>query len=482
MITLDAGVRWAERRFGRYGWFRRWHHPPVMGRLVRPTRTHWSGLHLRCWRRGDDETGWLHIIVWRLSWRGIERVRATRIAPGDIIEGVDVVPVYWAPIADARGGLFLVTLHQTAADGRRRGGPIAFTWKSSAAEAIYSEPQPHGPLPRAILFSPVTQCNLNCIHCISRHSRGALAQVSDDVWAQIAAAAASGQLVHLRTDYSGDLLFADRRYGNWLRRIEELGISFSMDTHANDLTADYVARLLRSRLSDINFSLDTMDPDDYPRIRRGARPLAEVIANIERFMAGRHAQRRDIETVLSFVLMRRNLDSLHAAIDLAADLGVSGVVGNHLHAYTSDMAEESLMLEPARYARVYQTLVDRARAKGVNLGLPPPVRVRASRRGHLPCQVPWSTMAVLGNGDVMACCVPGTNVGTLRGSSLEQVWNGEAMREFRRRVNSDQPPEACNVCPMARLTNNGASYVPGLPEAERQAFERRCLEAAARGD
>jgi hypothetical protein len=53
------------------------------------------------------------------------------------------------------------------------------------------------------------------------------------------------------------------------------------------------------------------------------------------------------------------------------------------------------------------------------------------------------------------------------------------MQRFRARVNSDHPPEACAVCPMSRLPNNFASYVPGLPEHERQAFERRCREAAA---
>ena len=65
-------------------------------------------------------------------------------------------------------------------------------------------------------------------------------------------------------------------------------------------------------------------------------------------MAARNVERPDIETLLAFVLMRRNLDSLWPAIDLAAELGVSAVVAGHVHAYTSDIAEESLLLEPAR--------------------------------------------------------------------------------------------------------------------------------------
>jgi radical SAM protein with 4Fe4S-binding SPASM domain len=142
------------------------------------------------------------------------------------------------------------------------------------------------------------------------------------------------------------------------------------------------------------------------------------------------------------------------------------------------MAEESLMLEPARYARLYHQLVAKAHRKGVNLGLPVPVSAPQTRSGHLPCIYPWRTMAVLGDGGVMACCVPGTRVGSLREQTLEQIWHGDAMRDFRRRVNSDTPPDACRVCPMRRLPNNYQSYVPGLSPEARQAFEERCLAAA----
>ncbi len=54
----------------------------------------------------------------------------------------------------------------------------------------------------------------------------------------------------------------------------DLGVAFAIDTHANDLTSDYIDRLLRSRLTSINFSLDSMDAEDYPRIRRGSAASA----------------------------------------------------------------------------------------------------------------------------------------------------------------------------------------------------------------
>ena len=444
-------------------------------------RTHWSGVTLRCWRKGERH-GSLRVTVWQLSPRGPIRVRSAAV-PLAAIDDAQPCPVYWEPIEHARGHRFIVTVRQVDPFGRQlMSSPLAFSWRRDSLEPVYSGPEADVPFPRAMLFSPVTQCNLNCIHCISRHSRDRVSVMSDDAWASLANAAAAGRLLHLRSDYSGDLLFADRRHGGWLERLMSLDIPFAITTHANDLTADYTARLMRSRLFSINFSLDSLDADDYPRIRRGARPLREVIDNIRHFMIARNAERPDIETILSFVLMRRNLDSLWPAIDLAAELGVTALMGGHLHAYTSDMAEESLALEPARYARTSHALVERARSVGVTLHLPPPFTGReTTRRSHAPCPYPWSTSVLLGNGDVMGCCMPGTKIGNIHGSSFEAVWHGPAMREFRLRVNSDTPPEPCTVCPMRPLENNFAAFVPGLPEAERQHFERRCLDAARRG-
>jgi radical SAM protein with 4Fe4S-binding SPASM domain len=478
---LDFVVQRAKRLFGQYSWFKRMHHPAVMVRVVTPARTHWSGVDIRCWRR-NNEPGTLKVTVRQMSASGTKKVREVRVP---LVEVDDLLhfPVYWEPIEHAVGHKYLVIVQQLSASGRwLESPPLFFSWKGDSVEAIYSNPDATLDFPEAVLFSPVTSCNLNCIHCISRHSRDRVSVFSDAAWEDLAAAAKAGRLDHLRTDYSGDLLFADRRHGGWLDKIKSLDIPFTITTHGNDLNAENIAKLMDSRLFSINFSIDTFDPVDYPKIRRGARPLEEVLDNIRQFMAARNQYRPDVETILSFVLMRRNLTSLYQGIDFCAELGFSQILGGHLHAYTSDMAGESLHLEPARYARTFDELFKKAAEKNLPISIPVPIRTPASHRGHAPCPYPWSTMVILGNGDVMGCCVPGTKVGNLRDSTIEQIWKGDAMREFRRHVNSPNPPDICSVCPMRRLENNYASYVPGLSEPERKAFEERCFHASEHGD
>ncbi len=71
------------------------------------------------------------------------------------------------------------------------------------AKLIHSQPEPYQALPQALLFSPVTQCNLNCTHCISRSTRTKLRSASEPVWDAVREVTCGENFVHLATDYSG---------------------------------------------------------------------------------------------------------------------------------------------------------------------------------------------------------------------------------------------------------------------------------------
>ena len=82
---------------------------------------------------------------------------------------------------------------------------------------------------------------------------------------------------------------------------------------------------------------------------------------------------------------------------------------------------------------------------------------------------------VTGDGDVNACCMPGSVVGNLNKEPLEAIWNGPRMRAFRARVNTSDPPSPCGECGFYRHENNFESYVPGLSKTEREAFVAQVL-------
>ena len=71
------------------------------------------------------------------------------------------------------------------------------------------------------------------------------------------------------------------------------------------------------------------------------------------------------------------------------------------------------------------------------------------------CRRPWRLGYVTANGNALPCCVaPFTDVpyddiilgNVNQPGGFNAVWNGERYAEFRRKHQSDDPPEACRRC------------------------------------
>ena len=314
-------------------------------------------------------------------------------------------------------------------------------------------------LPRGLLYSPLSSCNLNCIHCISRDTRNSFARLDPAIKAKLADACAKGQIERINTDYSGDILFADKRYPGELDFLLGLNALVHIDTNGNVMNEELARRLMGARLSGLNVSLDAAEPATYARIRRGSRPLPEVLENARMIgRARRELHRDDIRLTVGISLMRSNLEEVRGLVDFVAEAGFDAVYGRHLEVYTEDLAGESLFAERERYDATRGELLAYAAARGVELALPPPFLDLEPREGHSWCGSAWDSIVLLANGDVMACCVPTTRIGSLRTQTLEEIWNGDAYQRLRQRVNSDDPPDVCKNCPPLRLTGNPTSY------------------------
>jgi radical SAM protein with 4Fe4S-binding SPASM domain len=431
-----------------------------------------SGLNLKLI---DREAASYRLDVFRVGAKGAERVvRVEFDRDVEIYDGLGYM--MWTPIQDSKDRIFVARIARLD-DGRKSAGFADFLLAESDAQ-VFSTPTSKFTTPPLLGLSPVTQCNLNCIHCISRPTRKKVREFSEEMWSQFETLAASNRVLEAAADYSGDILYAQGKSKSWLDRMIALDVNLNVVTHANNLTSELAEKLIQSRLVKINFSIDSFDPEDYPRIRKGALPLDQVLHNIATFMRMRNERRPSLSASLSLVLMRRNLTSMIPAIDFAAAHGIEVVNCGHLIIFTPDMMEESVLLDQSRYRLAYEAAREHARKKGVVLGAPLPLSKFTPRKGHQPCVAPWGSVVVTGDGDVRACCIPDTVVGNLNEESLEQIWNGERMRAFRAAVNTPNPPGPCGECGIYRHENNFDSYTPGLNRSEREAFVARVLAQA----
>jgi MoaA/NifB/PqqE/SkfB family radical SAM enzyme len=389
--------------------------------------------------------------------------------------------LFFSPVLRSKGELFTLTISSSdalpdnAATIILDDGPSRITghldcvvgaWRRKnvglVAQVNYSPPQATSPVPQRILYSPVSQCNLNCVHCISRGTRSAPHRLSDDIRDEIRSWCRRGLINYIYTDYSGDILWADDRWGREIDFLVDLDVPFHVDTNGSHLTLDRGLKLIRSKMSSLNVSLDAAKPETYKRIRKGSPPLDSVLKNVHDFAELRKKEDAvgRIRLSLGFTMMRSNIEELNDFIEIGSRLGTDRIECRHVEAYTSDMATESLLFYKERFNEIRLAAVELAAQRGIALGIGEPLEERLSRPGHRFCMAPWTVAVILGSGDVQVCCTPKTKIGSLREQTMEQLWNGDAYKAFRAAVNSDKSPACCNSCAMSRRPGNIQSYLP----------------------
>ena len=324
----------------------------------------------------------------------------------------------------------------------------------------HSNPVSDRSIPAALLYSPVTQCNLNCIHCISRETRKSVHRLPLEIKQRIQGWCRRGLVQQIATDYSGDILWADARFGGELDFLIGLGVPFHIDTNGSHLTEAAAARLCDSRIQSLNISLDAARPETYKRIRVGAPPLSHVVENIRTAIRLRDQTARSrFSITISLTLMKSTFDEWCEFISMGKDLGVDLIHARFLEAYTEDLEHESPWLNKDAYNAARARAIDHAHALGITVAMPGPLEDFANSPGHQVCAVAWGSAAILGNGDVAVCCLPRTKIGNLLEQDMETIWNGPRYQAFRLQVNSPNPPLQCAACPIFRKNNNPDSFL-----------------------
>jgi len=78
------------------------------------------------------------------------------------------------------------------------------------------------------------------------------------------------------------------------------------------------------------------------------------------------------------------------------------------------------------------------------------------RETQYTCRFLWNELFVAVNGDVTPCCIQGRPVvGNVFKENLDQVWNGEGMREMRRRLRDGDPVDCCRDCNYNTMLGHG---------------------------
>ena len=321
------------------------------------------------------------------------------------------------------------------------------------------------PAPRFLQVEPVGRCNLRCRMCPIAYrpdAAGAPAFLSFTRFQRLVDEAAD--VVELQLQGLGEPMLHPRFF-DMVEYATRAGIRVSTNTNGTVLHAAHAQRCVTSGLDALHLSLDGATPATYEAIRVRAR-FARVLRNLDRLLAARVRLASDHPRVrIVVVAMRSNLGELAALVRLAAARGVHSVFVQHLcHEYGEStlparylpmrtfVARETLLGEaPARVAEAFAAARAAAAETGVELRLPRLERAPAPapRSGHR-CDWPWRGAYLSWDGRAMPCCMVSTpdriSLGNAFEDGLRATFDNPAYREFRARLDSDDPPEICRSC------------------------------------
>jgi radical SAM protein with 4Fe4S-binding SPASM domain len=248
------------------------------------------------------------------------------------------------------------------------------------------------------------------------------------------------------------------------------GIAVGFNTNAQLLTPERSRQLVEAGVAWLHVSVDGATAGTYEGIRSGARfdRLEQHVPALT--AAARRRSDGGPDICLVFVAMRRNIRELPDVVRLASRWGVPAVRVQNLSHSFDDTDPSGTYAEIRRYAAdealftagdlgLAQTAFSEAAAAADELGLAlrlpqldeRPAPQRQQRRG---CDWPWTSAYVTHTGDVQPCCmVMGSEratLGSVSDRSFAEVWRGRAYRAFRRRLESDDPPDVCRGCSLYR--------------------------------
>ena len=234
------------------------------------------------------------------------------------------------------------------------------------------------------------------------------------------------------------------------------------NSNALALTPAIREALVEARLDELRVSIDAAHRLLYARIR-GVDGFDQAVEQVAALASRVRSEGRGPRISLWMTAMRENLSELPELVRLARRMGVGEVYVQRLVFHEHGMARQEQSLFQALRAEEV-TYLAHAEALARDLGVALHASGASSPRASLEvlagdkpwrqCRRPHTLMYITANGNVLPCCFSpfttrdyaGLILGNAFESSLEEIWQGPAYRDFRAALKSECPPEACDRC------------------------------------
>ena len=288
-------------------------------------------------------------------------------------------------------------------------------------------------MPAALAFEPTTSCNLRCPECpsglrqFSRPTGMADVQTLETALAQTASHAFYLNLYFQGEPYLNPQFFAMAEAGH------RAGLLVSTSTNAHYLTDANCKSTIESGLGRLIVSIDGTTQEVYEQYRIGGN-LEKVLAGVRKLVAWKKKLNRGPHIEFQFLVVKPNEHQMEHARQLARELKVDSLVFKTAQIYDYQNGSD-LMPANEKYSRY---------RKGTN----GQYEIKNPLKNE--CWRMWSSCVITWDGRIVPCCFDKDahhQMGTLKTHSFEEIWHGQAYKNFRLNVARGRDQiEICRNC------------------------------------
>ena len=321
------------------------------------------------------------------------------------------------------------------------------------------------PVPKVLWIELTSTCLFDCVFCTRKTRFGRGQHLDFELYRALIGELDSPEFIGL--NYSGESIY----YPRLLEAIElanSTGASTELVTAFSSISKKLLEALVATGLDRLAVSLHTMDSQQYKEIYRFGRLelLEERVDDFFRIKRRLGVEKPRLD--FCFVAIHENLGQLadvarYAEQVGAAELFVHPVIGRHPlpRDFSRELSANRLQ---ASFKDDLRNAVASARtaAPGVPITVLNPDIDPDPQLGHAPAyfapplppkarihtcdQSPFESVHILANGNVVVCEVHDkVPLGNLRNQRLQEIWQNEPYREFRRKYVTAEIPE-CRNC------------------------------------
>jgi len=285
--------------------------------------------------------------------------------------------------------------------------------------------------PLTVQIELVNRCNLTCIMCYTDNHKRKKETMTIATIDKLLAECNRNELPAFVIGMGSEaLLYKNIR--EVITKVREAGVmDIFLGTNATLLTEDLSEFIVDQRVARVEISLDAATPETYLKIRR-KNELPLVDANVRRLVEVKRRKGSALPLIrLCFCVQPLNVDERQMFEDKWRDY-VDYIDFQEMVDFSS---------VNALVARDYDSI--------------PGLSEMVVADTH--CAYPFNSLNVWANGDVTPCCTfygKALVLGNVAEKSLQEIWQGEEIREIRRELITGELNPACRVCLSQRDREN----------------------------